>query len=314
MPYPICSRSCSWSDWRQAVCSSRPLHAAALAVLAGLIGALALAACQPLPRPFQPEEKPAETAKLIEPGAASGVFVRPVATNAPAAGETLSRAVAHALQAQGIPASLESLNRGSFILFGAASAVPGAEPGQLDLLLRWELMDPWDRLADRFEERRRLSAHDWTAGSAEALAPAAQAIAERIAHLLGEAPPAGTAERPTLLLLPIEGAPGDGALSLARALASSLGEAGLALAQTTGPRTLLVEGRVSVTETGPDTARVDVVWTVLASDGRELGTVRQGGQVARKTVEGAWGALARLVAENGAQGIADLIRKLPAGS
>lgn len=296
--------------------SKRLLRVAARVLPASLIGVLALAACQPLPRPFQSEEKPAPTAAVIQPGAASGVFVREVAASPPGAGEALSAAVVEALKAQGIPASRDSLNRGSFILFGAAAAAPGTEPGTAELRLRWELMDPWDRRALRYEETRAVAAEAWEGARPEALEPPAEAVASRIALLLGErsAAPGPSAKMPAVLLLPVKGAPGDGMESLAHALAFNLRQAGLDLADDVGPGTVLIEGRVAVSDAGPGSVRLDIVWAVLTPEGHELGTVSQGGDVAAEAVAGAWGPLAAVVAENGAEGIAELLRKLPAAN
>ena len=57
---------------------------------------------------------------------------------------------------------------------------------------------------------------------------------------------------------------------------------------------------------------VTVDWTVLAPDGARIGTVSQSNAVPAGSLDGAWGPVARAVAENGAQGIVAMLRRIGA--
>ncbi len=70
-------------------------------------------------------------------------------------------------------------------------------------------------------------------------------------------------------------------------------------------------GSVHVTSAklvGQESVKVD--WTVLAPDGARLGTVSQSNNVLAGTIDEHWGGVARIVAENGAEGVIAMLTRL----
>ncbi len=122
---------------------------------------------------------------------------------------------------------------------------------------------------------------------------------------------ADLASRPQVRLRPVKVPPNVDGQSLTEAMARALARQGLAI---DGPApTFEVEGslRIAPGANGQDLVQVD--WTVRDGTGKELGSVSQGSPVARETLLGQMALLSRQIADGGAEGVAEVIRKsLPA--
>ena len=55
---------------------------------------------------------------------------------------------------------------------------------------------------------------------------------------------------------------------------------------------------------------IEIVWQLIRPDGSELGRITQRNQVHDGELEGAWGSLARAIAQAASNGIVDLLRQL----
>jgi hypothetical protein len=118
------------------------------------------------------------------------------------------------------------------------------------------------------------------------------------------------AERlPSAAISPITGAPGDGARSLDRAIRAALGREGVIVSDQGGGGEFTVSGRVSTTPVGRGQERIEVVWVVSRADGMELGRVAQLNEIPRGILNGLWGDVAVIVADQAAQGVAEVIRR-----
>ena len=115
---------------------------------------------------------------------------------------------------------------------------------------------------------------------------------------------------PAVALRPVEGAPGDGAEALNAALRHFLGRAGIQVVEENQNPIAIVAGKVSLSDLGVQQQEVRVDWTVLAPDGKRLGTVGQSNRIAAGRLNGAWGGIAFAVAENAVEGIGDLFEQL----
>jgi hypothetical protein len=258
-------------------------------LLLALACAWALAACGQLPRPFQPEDKPLPDIAEAEVEARAGVFVAPLPGED---SERLTGALVAALQAADVAASRHARNRASHRI----SARLG-ESGSL----RWSLVAPGGETLLAFNE----------APGAESIGRVAQMFA---LFLNPEPPPPPEQARPALAVPPVDGAPGDGRLALALAMRQALAAEGFPTDHAVVEAAYLVLGSVHVEKVANSAAeeRVSVDWTVLGPDGARLGTVSQSNQVAAGTLDGTWGAVARVVAQNGAQGVVALLARLGA--
>jgi hypothetical protein len=125
---------------------------------------------------------------------------------------------------------------------------------------------------------------------------------------------AGPGESLAVALRPIEGAPGDGGESLARAMRQFLGRAAIAVVEENRNPAAIVVGRVAVTDLAAQQQEVRIDWTVLAPDGRRLGTIGQANRIPAGRLDGPWGGIANAVAENAVQGLSDLFDQLSAAS
>ena len=263
-----------------------------------------LAACGTLPRPFQPAEKSPLERVATGLGARAGVVVRQVEGLPAPISAALVDGVVSALQKRDVPASAHFANRSSIALTGRIERAAG------DRLL-WILVEPDGSTSLNFEEPKPRAA--WRETTVLDVVAIAERTAERIVALL-EPPPAATrgqAAVAPVVLWAVDGAPGDGGRSLARAMRRALAGEGIALAGALGEETVLVLGSVYVTPhlTASTAETVEIAWTVLRPDGTRIGTVTQSNSVPVGSLNGAWGRLADSVAEAGAPGIAALLRR-----
>jgi len=255
-------------------------------LVAVLVCILALAACGYLPRPFQPTEKSLPDIAEEEIGKRAGIFVQPIVGLEAEEAERLTEALVTALHAKDIAASRLAWSRASLRI----SAHP-TESGEL----RWLLTAPnGEILFSSVEARNQVGA---------------QRVAQLFADFLN--PPAATASRLELIVPAVDGAPGDGRDALASAMRQALAAKGVTTINDLENGAYLVLGSVHVTSAklvGQESVKVD--WTVLAPDGARLGTVSQSNNVLAGTIDEHWGGVARIVAENGAEGVIAMLTRL----
>ena len=231
-----------------------------------LFGAL-LVACQPLPQPFA-EDRPPPGAPILTLKDGAGVWVAPMA-DAPEAAEQM----AAGLRAAGTPASTSALNRASWRL-------SGREEGGAIL---WDLYNPDGKLIG-------------TAGTAARIAALVQDEAPV------EMKPAG----PIVSVPPVDGAPGDGSRSLARAMGAALRHAQITV-DDKAEKPWVVAGRVSVTPLPQKQQHVEVVWELRRPDGDKIYEVKQENDIAAGQLDGSWGDIAWTIAGAAAEAIVPLI-------
>jgi hypothetical protein len=253
--------------------------------------AILLVACGPLPRPFQPAEKAPPDVLEQALGARAGVFVEPVPGLLEADSERLTEALVQALRARDVAAGRRASNRASYRI--------SARRGATDRMT-WSLAEPDGDIIYRFEDRGATRR--------------AELVAERFAVILTPAAPQEAGGGLSLAVRPVDGAPGDGRLALPQAMRRALAASGLNLAESISAASHIVLGSVYVLA-APDSDReqsVTVDWTVLVPDGARVGTVSQSNTVPAGSLNGAWGSVARAVAENGAQGIVAMLVRVGA--
>jgi hypothetical protein len=106
---------------------------------------------------------------------------------------------------------------------------------------------------------------------------------------------------------PVTGAPGDGAVSLTRALQSELTKSGVSLANAASTSTYRVEGVVQVGQPDGGKQSVQIDWNVRDPQGKRLGTVTQKNEIPEGSLDGQWGRVADAAAAAAAQGIVKLL-------
>ncbi|MBI1245185.1 MAG: hypothetical protein GC202_09275 [Alphaproteobacteria bacterium] len=261
--------------------------------------ALAVAACGPLPRPFQPDEKTPEDNPLLLLPDFGGVVVPPALGLPGEPGRAFAEAVADALRKADVPANVNVGNPSSLILDLQVETAGGRAR------VSASLVDPKGvSLADR----RAEAVVQGDTNDPATWRPLATPIANAI---VGAIKPEAVISRalPSVRIVGVKGAPGDGARALERSLAYHLEKAGLRIADVAGPDVLAVAGTVEISDAGADTRKMRVTWQVSDAKGAELGRVDMQNPVPVRVLERQWAELAYEVAGASADGIRDIAER-----
>ncbi len=283
---------------------SAPARRALLAALAPL----ALAACGDLPQPFR--GRPGQVARQLRrpPGYRVAVPASSQTMLTDADAGAFARAMAEALVAQEVPAvAADPLPLDWQLIVGVE------RDGQL-VTPRFALTNG-DGVALGMLVGRPVPAREWAEGSAPLFARVAAEAAPRLADLLarieaqartGDERAAGSGA-PVMRLLPVRGAPGDGNRSLTAKMKDSLAALGFQVQDQAEGADFAVSGEVTMSPAGRGLQRVEIVWTVSRRDGQDLGRVAQLNEVPSGTLNGLWGDVAFVVAEEAAGGVRDVV-------
>lgn len=249
---------------------------------------MVLGACGQLPQPFAHNDGDATAPTSLRPADATGVVV-----DGSRCDPTLGAAVINALGDAHVPASAAGGNLGSLWL--------NCDSGASGAAFVWTLSGAQGATLGEFEQSAVAGA------SFDSLAHDAAA---RVLALLGrDIAPSVAAPRPALVVAPITGAPGNGRMALARAMAGALELRGATLAAEPGDHTLLVLGTVVMSDAESGVQSIEVVWEVLKPDGRPLGIINQANILPAGALDGEWGDIAAAIADGGAAGVLDLLAR-----
>jgi len=270
-----------------------------------------LAACQPLPHPFAEDRPPAS---LLTVRDSAGISVQTIEGGPPATAQKLGAAIASALGKRDIPASDRTTSLGSYLLYGRLEA-QRPRAGKAALTVYWRLQDAAGHPVGERTARLEAPARAWDAGDETIIASLAEASAAEIAPLLADeaAPATGAAAgdgRTRIVIRPVSGAPGDGARSLANAIATVLKRQDLAVLDDPNAKAdVILDGEVTIVPVKPDKQHVKIVWRVRRADGAEVGTVGQENDIPKGLLDGAWGDVAYSVAIAGTDGLMQVIAR-----
>ncbi|GEM_PF-240009 len=296
--------------------SRRPVTAL-LSALGGL--ALAVAACQPLPQPFQPAATKKSANPLLTLPDRSGIVVRPVEGMPDDTGSALARQMAIALLDRNLPAFTERGNISSLELTGQAIARPvGGTRSEIRVIWRVSDHNGIQQGEHALDIATRKTA--WAQGSPTLLREIAQKSAGKIAAII-QGPEerdrtAGRAKR-TLHVWKIDGAPETAGALLRSELETALRRAALRVSSRMRDDSLVIVGIVTLAAApsgtpAPEGQReLGLEWTVMGPDGREFGKLHQKNTVAADALENEWPGIARGIALGAAQGIGDILAKVP---
>ena len=283
-------------------------RAASLAILG--LGVL-LAGCQPLPHPFADDRPPAALLRVRD---VAGVSIAPIVGKPAASAEKLAGAVAKALLKRDIPASDRTANLDSYQLYARIVESRPDDSGAT-LTVLWRLYDAKGRTVGQHTAKIKAAIQDWDFGNAAPIERLAGLIADGVLPLIEDKVPvvASAASKAAadfhVAIGKISGAPGDGAQSLATAVAAVLKERALPIAGNGQKADLTVDAEISVTPVKPDKQHVKIVWHVRRADGSEIGNVAQENDVPRGTLDGTWGDLAYSIAIAASDGLTQLVAR-----
>jgi hypothetical protein len=275
--------------------------------LAILALALLVAACQPLPHPFADDRPPAALLKVRD---VAGVWIAPIEGNPPAIADKLTAAMASALLKHDIPASDTTTSLGSYQLYGRV-VEERPDQGNAAVTAFWRLYNAKGGTVGEHSARVEAEAGALEAGDAHAIERLAGLSADKLAPLLEEEAPveAASGGRTRVAIGDIKGAPGDGATSLAAAVAAILKRQELTVVEKGQPADLTIDGEVSVTPSKPHQQHVKILWHVGRAGGGEIGTVGQENDVPGGVLDGPWGDLAYSVAIAAGDGLMQIVAR-----
>ncbi|MFC3229625.1 hypothetical protein ACFOGJ_20420 [Marinibaculum pumilum] len=288
-------------------------------LLAGLALCLALTACQPLPRPFQPDDKRVSAAHLRALVANSLFIVEPLAGVPEEPGQAFATALADALQRKEVPATARHVSgdrpAAAIAATVTAQPPPGAT-GPLQIDYRMVAVDGGTREVARDE--LTVQADAFRAAEPALMASLAERGARRLMDTAfrGARPPQAPAPAPEapkaaptarFFVFDVSGAPGDGNAALARSMKRILTASGVPFAPEMTAEAYILAGSVAMKAAGQGQEQVTIDWTLFAPDGEEIGTVTVENLVPQGSLDGAWGPIADAASTGSAEGMIQLI-------
>ena len=282
----------------------------AFRILALALMALSVAACGPLPRPFKTAAEAPPNPLVIE-AAALGVWVQPLDGTSLPMSKLLGESIVEGFKRLGIRATQNESTNSRYQLKGKAKLNQDDPSIPYVMVIEWTLFDFDGNIIGIANEGVPGSRKEWDFGSPMVITEIGNSAPALIAAMIGDDEKALEPARPLLAGLwidPIEHAPGDGDISLTRAIKIAIKGAGVNLARDRGHAEFVLRVRVSLDPPIDRLERVEIVWSVLTSDGREIGIARQENLVEVGTFSGAWGEVASIVAAAALKGIEGIIQ------
>ncbi len=224
------------------------------------------------------------------------------------AADTIAGALADALVAQEIPAVAEAARRGDWHVVLTAELKDGK------VVPRYTVTDPNGK-SQGASEGQPVDAGTWANADPKTLREVATQAAPGIVSLLSSIQAARLASDPNSLVnrparvyfKGVTGAPGDGNTSLARQIRQKLPQLGEVVQDTADNADFTLEGQVRTAPGANGTVRVEIQWIVNDAAGAERGRIVQLNEVPPGTVDGLWGDVAYVVAQEAAGGVKDVI-------
>ncbi|WP_198365353.1 hypothetical protein [Roseomonas sp. KE0001] len=270
---------------------------------------LLLAACVDM-RPYAGNPGGAAPRLVLPPAYRIAVPPPQQALLTDAGAQAFARELAEALQANEVPAAATDPNPLDWPL-----TVTAERQGQA-VRPRYELRDA-DGVSLGTAEGQAVPLRLWGGEAAAQFKAVAVADAPAVAELLGRVEAARKASDPAALagkgpmrirLAGVKGAPGDGNTSLNARMRDFLIKLGYLPQDGAEGATYAVQGDVKAVDVPGGQQRIELQWIVSRRDGHELGRVVQLNEVPRGTLNGLWGDVAYVVAEQAAGGIREVLQ------
>lgn len=262
------------------------------------------------------------------PALAAGSIVVPSVTGAPDPFDAkIANAVADELVRLGYQATSEAEDGAVVILNGKANA--SRTPKGALFKINWSITDGRGGALGKFtsEITAPYDAQDpWDAFDADTLAKFAKAIARDTEGALKKADSKGAqasaAPRSSgsdiallggnarVFIKGVTGAPGDGNVALANALAQFFAQFDVDLLPARASDAYVIEAKVKVSPTPSGQDRVEILWLLETDHGKEIARIAQDNTVAKGSLNPSWGPVAIYAAEGAADGLLSVISQL----
>jgi len=275
---------------------------------AAIIACFFLAACGTLPQPFSHDGNADNP--LLAPGGRAGINVITVAGTPH--GAALARHVAQALRDEDFAAQAQPKLSAGYTLVGRATIGPTDSNSKARVRLLWLVLNLRGRPGGIHHQELTVDRAAWHRAAKPLLQRLAREAVAGLTPLNSDARAVPVTKTQSITVFDIDGAPGDGRVSLRRSLAFELKKLGFRVAESViqGATPIVLLGAVKITTADKkDTQRVEITWTVLAPEGRVLGTIKQANNVKAGSLDHSWGVTAALAARAATPGIAEIIRR-----
>lgn len=275
---------------------------------AATIACLLVAACGALPQPFSHDgdvDNP-----LLAPGKHAGINVVTVAGTPH--GALISREVAQAFRDEDFAAQAQPGLSAGYTVVGRATIGPTESRTKARVRLLWLVLNLRGRPGGVHHQELMVDRAAWDRAAKPLFKRLARDAVAGLAPLISGARTVPVTEDRSITVFDVDDAPGDGRIALRRSLAFELRKLGFRVAESVirGATPIVLLGAVKITPADiGSTQRVEITWTVLAPEGRVLGTVKQTNHVESGSLARFWGVTAALAARAAAPGITKIIRR-----
>lgn len=242
-----------------------------------------------------------------------GVMIAPILGAPVASGRRMSAHIANELLVRQVRASNRSDGKITYILQGKAFLKPAGQ-GRSDFRIDWNLIAPDGLSAGRFSDRVPVAGSGWNAVTPGVMEPMARRAAAQVDVILkghARAPDALPVDTVTsqelddalqevhvlrlltpVFIAPVDGAPGDGRLSLRNALTEALLKARVPVVTKYSEDGFIVLCDVHITPFDQTRNLFEITWMVMRNDGETVGTAASSMTVGVDRVNPAWGSVA----------------------
>jgi hypothetical protein len=280
-----------------------------LLTLAAIL-ALGLTGCGDFPRPFM--GNPGATARrlAVPPPPRLLVPVPGDAMLSDTSSHQFADALATALQNHEVPAVTDSPRTDDWRLI-----VHATMQGE-NVVPVFTVVDP--RGVDQGKTQGApVPAADWAGATPALLKKTAEADAQGIGTLLThieaalmQADPNSLYYRaPHVMVAAVTGAPGDGNFSLTAQMRDKLGHLGPVVQDTPDGADFVLRGQVRVAPLPGNQERVEIQWLLFDAQKHDLGRIIQLNEIPAGTLNGFWGDVAVVVAQEASAGVEEVIQR-----
>lgn len=272
--------------------------------------AFAVSGCGQLPKPFKSEAGQGAESPLVALQDSVGIIVAPVTGAPPGVAGPLAEIMAGALRQANIPATTGSAIKSAFLLEGESAFTPaGGDDGTLSVA--WTVTDGEGEVVKQLDTKRAFPASAWQSGDRVHLNAFVSDAAPKIAAALkGNTPRVVQTARPTVGVVSVEGAPGDGNEALKNAFEAVLKNAGIPLAENPKLAAIQVFGKVKVSPGSDDLENIEIDWVLRRPDGSEIGALKQRNTIENGKASATWGPLAYDVTFAMIDSVADILKTM----
>ena len=277
-----------------------------IALIAG-----ALCSCGPLPQPFTKDSSRSRD-DLIQHRMSPVVAVNAINGASIPMAKLIARSVIDELLENEIIAYSGRKGSITHVLDGWVESPEDRKLKSSPSYIEWALTKPTGELMATFRYSFKATSMDWEYGSPQIIREIGEGTASALAKKISG--PFDSAEQPVILktglwIHPISGAPGDGNLSLTRAIKHALGNAGMVIIKKRSDAEFVLKAQVRIDPPKLGKQHVELDWIVFSNEDQEIGIATQKNTVPVGTFKGRWGEMALMIAAAASNSVIDIVNR-----